>query len=99
MNNIKKIVYAPKEKAFVIECVHSDNNILKECSSLSEVDQLLFFNLWTACRLQVQLIKYLVYNEEGKTLYIEPLDGSESVELDESGRSTLNLVLTVCINL
>jgi hypothetical protein len=98
MNNIKKIVYIPTEKTFVIECENTEDNILKQIYDLSNDNQELFFNLWTACKLQVSLIKYLVYNHENETLYIEPLDGGRSVELDESGRSTLNLVLTMCYN-
>jgi hypothetical protein len=97
---MKKIVYAPIYKTFVIDLCGTGGNIATDVTIMSEANQLVFLNLWNACRLQIDVIGYLVYDKSSDTLNIDPLDISiGSVLLDESQRSKLDAVLVICENL
>jgi hypothetical protein len=88
MKKINKIVYTPSFKTFVIDLGGTGENIASNITTMSESDQLVFLNLWDACRLQIDVIGYLVYDKPSDTLNIDPLDVSiGSVLLDESQRS------------
>lgn len=100
MKTINKIVYAPNYKTFVIDLGGTGENVAIDLSTLSESDQTSFLNLWNACRLQIDMIGYLVYDSIIDALNIDPLDVSVmSVLLDESKRNELDEVLNICENL
>ena len=96
MKTINKIVYAPNYKTFVIDLGGTGENIATDITTMSEVDQLVFLNLWDACRLQIDVIGYLVYDKSSDVLNIDPLDVSISSQLlDNSQRSKLDAVLVI----
>ena len=100
MKTINKIVYAPIYKTFVIDLGGTGENIATNITTMSEADQLVFLNLWDACRLQIDMIGYLVYDKSSDVLNIDPLDISiSSVLLDESQRGKLDAVLVICESL
>ena len=100
MKTINKIVYAPNYKTFVIDLGGTGENIATDITTMSEVDQLVFLNLWNACKLQIEVIGYLVYDKNSDSLNIDPLDTSIGSELlDESQRSKLDEVLVICKSL
>ena len=100
MKTINKIVYAPNYKTFVIDLGGTGENIATDITTMSVADQLVFLNLWNACRLQIDIIGYLVYDKSSDMLNIDPLDVSISSQLlDDSQRSKLDEVLNICENL
>lgn len=100
MKTINKIVYAPNYKTFVIDLGGTGENIATDITTMSEADQLVFLNLWDACRLQIDVIGYLVYNKSSDVLNIDPFDVSIGSQLlDESQRSKLDAVLVICESL
>jgi hypothetical protein len=100
MKTINKIVYMPNYRTFVIDFGGTGENVAIDLSTLSEAEQLVFLNLWDACRLQIDIIGYLVYDKSSDALNIDPLDVSiMSVLLDESKRNELDEVLNICENL
>jgi len=100
MKTINKIVYAPIYKTFVIDLGGTGENIACDITAMTEVDQLVFLNLWDACKLQIDMIGYLVYDKSSDVLNIDPLDISiSSVLLDESQRDKLDAALVICTKL
>ena len=96
MKTINKIVYAPNYKTFVIDLGGTGENIATDITTMSEADQLVFLDLWEACKLQIDVIGYLVYDKSSDVLNIDPLDISiNSVLLDNSQRSKLDAVLVI----
>ena len=100
MKTINKIVYTPNYKTFVIDLGGTGENIATDMTTMSEADQLVFLNLWEACRLQIDVIGYLVYDKSSDVLNIDPLDVSISSQLlDNSQRSKLDAFLVICESL
>ncbi len=100
MKTINKIVYTPNYKTFVIDFGGTVENISFDITTMSETNQLVFLDLWNTCKIQIEMIGYLVYNKDLNTLNIDPLDVSiSSVIFDESQRSKLESVLIICESL
>lgn len=100
MKTINKIVYTPNYKTFVIDLGGTGENIATYITTMSEADQLVFLNLWETCKLQIDVIGYLVYDKSSDVLNIDLLDVSiNSQLLDNSQRSKLDAVLVICESL
>ena len=100
MKTINKIVYMPNYRTFVIDFGGTGENVAIDLSTLSEAEQTSFLILWNACRLQIDMIGYLVFESITDALNIDPLDVSiMSVLLDESKRNELDEVLVICESL
>ena len=93
-------MYAPIYKTFVIDLGGTGENIATNITTMSEADQLVFLYLWEACKLQIEMIGYLVYDKSSDVLNIDPLDISISSQLlDNSQRGKLDAVLVICESL